>query len=119
MTMQITVTYQKTKWIRSDCWDALGGSQFGMTATAVVIPPAIRARTVSWKIAPRRTGPRAYRVRRLRCRPSGPAYAPGRFGRGTPGAAGRSALGRPVQIRRSTSQMGVGVSILLLAAGAI
>src|ERR1051326_3592357 len=119
MTMQMIVTYQKTKWIRSACWEALGGSQFGMTATAVVIPPAIRARTVSWQIAPRRTGPRAYRVRRLRCRPSRPAYPPGRFGRCTPGAARRRSLGRPVQIRRRTSQMGVGVSILLIAAGAI
>ena len=30
MTMQMTVTYQKTKWIRSACSDAVGGSQFGI-----------------------------------------------------------------------------------------
>ena len=43
MTMQMIVTYQKTKSILSACSAAVGGSQFGMTATAVVSPPMIRA----------------------------------------------------------------------------
>jgi hypothetical protein len=54
MTMQMIVTYQKTKWIRSACSEAAGGSQFGITATAVVIPPMTSASSVSWTIAPRR-----------------------------------------------------------------
>ena len=54
MTMQMIVTYQKTKSIRSACSDAVGGSQFGITATAVVSPPMIKASSVSWTIAPLR-----------------------------------------------------------------
>ena len=52
--MQIAVTYQKTKSIRSACSDAVGGSQFGTTATTVVDPPINKASSVSWTIAPLR-----------------------------------------------------------------
>ena len=68
--MQIAVTYQKTKSILSACSDAVGGSQFGYSATTVTAPPMSRASSVNWTIAPLRIfRARAYRLPMPRCSP--------------------------------------------------
>src|SRR5438094_398968 len=55
MTMQITVTNQKTKSIRPASRPAGCGSQGGTSASAVATPPATRAKMTSWTTDPRRT----------------------------------------------------------------
>src|SRR5262249_4148111 len=57
MKMQIPVTNQKTKWIRSASLDADSGSQFGKIASAVPAAAATIATSVSWTKEPLRTLP--------------------------------------------------------------
>src|ERR1700750_781903 len=59
--MQMVVTNQKTKSIRSACWLAGSGSQGTNSATAAAPPPKSIPSRTSWTIDPLRTAPETTR----------------------------------------------------------
>src|SRR5215210_7253314 len=111
--MQITVTNQKTKPIRSACSLAECGSHGITQATAPAAAPNTIPRITSWTIDPLRTGAET-------TRPGG-----GPRGKGTrletPATSGVQRGRKRVDGGRTPQGglMGLGVSILLIAAGAI
>src|SRR6476620_9159577 len=111
MAMQITVTNQKTKSIRSDCFEAGVGSQGTNRATAVATaaapsPTASKRTRTPLRTSARLLNPQA--ERRLETGVTSPSN--GRVSRRS-----RRVEGWP----RKECYMGIGVSLLLVAAGAI
>src|SRR5437762_11724064 len=116
IAMQITVTNQKTKSIRPACRLAGSGSQGMRIATRAAPPPQTIPMATSWATDPLRT--RAETTRRLGPTPK---EAPRVYAaRNACNEAGfRSSSMRVQPSNRKGGSMGLGVSILLVAAGAI